>query len=117
MFYVCTLSGSGSFTWPTFQLFLAHRNANQFLLGGAPAPYPAGVAPAQAVTGSTPTEEGASKDPAAALKAGMEAGDCPGGDPGRDGEPPDSHPPENLHTDGNLTLCRKCTYFFAVKKT
>jgi hypothetical protein len=53
----------------------------------------------QAETDSTPTEEGASKDPAVVLKAGTEAGDCPEGDPGLDGEPPVPHPPAILHTD------------------
>jgi hypothetical protein len=57
------------------------------LQGNAPDPYPAGVLPVPEATGSTPTEEGASKVPAAALKAVMEEGDCPEGDPGRDGEP------------------------------
>jgi len=57
------------------------------LQGDAPDPYPAGVPPVPEATGSTPTEEGASKVPAAALKAVMEEGDCPEGDPGRDGEP------------------------------
>ncbi len=85
--------------------------------GDAPDLYPAGVPPEQEATGSNPTEEGASRDPAAALKAGMEAGDCPGGDPGRDGDPPDTHPLKYLHSDENLTLCCNCTYyFFAVKK-
>jgi hypothetical protein len=80
--------------------------------GDAPDPYPAGVPPEQEATGSKPTEEGASKDPAAALKAGMEAGDCPGGDPGRGGDPPNTHRLQYLHSDGSLTLCRNCTYFF-----
>jgi hypothetical protein len=67
--------------------------ATTILLGDALDPYPAGEPPAQAETGSTPTGEGASKDPAADLKAGTVAGDCPGGYPGRDGEHPVPHPP------------------------
>ena len=78
--------------------------------GDAPDPYPAGVPPEQEATGSKLTEEGGSKDPAAALKAGMGAGGCPGGDPGRGGDPPNNHRPQVLHRDDSPTLCRNCTY-------